>query len=189
MFTLEFYFETDAIPENSSTICFADIMSGLSSVFVTLNTAANGSLAWAFVYPSEQGPQMKVVSLTVVVDVWYKFDVASGVNGATETFQFSINDLPVFTAAEVGISWSPTVFDLGTFVSNGYRGGNIYIDDVTVTNAADITSQSPSATSTAVPEFSLWAVVLTLFIAGSVFISALVTARRPEVRQETGLTH
>jgi hypothetical protein len=182
--TLEFYFQTDTITENFSTICFAAIMSNASSIFVTLNRLTNGSLTWAFVYPSTNGSSdMKIILSTVQTDVWYKFGVAVAVSAAAGTIQFSINSSPVFTVSEPQFNWDPTVFNLGTVVSKGYSDGHIYIDDVSVTDTANIvesTSASPTPASNpssqSAPEFStLTAIALFTVLS----VSAVIIFRAP----------
>ena len=166
MATLEFYFQTDTIPQNSSIdlaqiINNGDNPSESGSLLLTLFTLNNGSFAWAFTYPSLEASsplrqsaaeslQTKFILSSTQTGVWYKFDIAIAVSGTTGAVELSINDSPVFSVTNVQFIWNPTVFRLGPLTSVSYSSGSVYFDDVTVTNTANI----PQSTSTPSPTIS-----------------------------------
>jgi hypothetical protein len=200
--TLEFYLQTDTLSQNGS-LDIAEIASpsdiplsqDTSLVFLSILPLKNGSIAWAFTYPSGEntpiGSQTSVnhfetryiIQSSAQTEVWYKFDIA--ISSSSNTIQLSINNSTVFTATNQFI-WNPTVFKIGNILNYNYSIGNLYFDDVTVTNTASFTQSiststptiNPTATTTDssststsqslsptpnVPELS-WLAILPLFI-------------------------
>ncbi len=164
--TLEFYLQTDTLSQSGS-LDVAEIASPsnipLSQdtplIFLSILPLKNGSLVWAFTYPSGEntpiGSQTRVDNFytkytqsSVQTDAWYKFDIA--ISSSSNIIQLSINNSPVFTATNQFI-WNPTVFKLGNIESYNYSNGNIYIDDITVSNTANISQLESTPSPTLIP--------------------------------------
>ncbi len=145
--TLEFYFQFDA---NATGTEFADIINGgFGNLWLLLaQYVNNGSLYFAFTYPLGKGSFSRIVFSGAQSDVWYKFDIAvNQINGA---IQLSINDSPVFSINEL-FGWNPTIFILGDMYSTANNTSNIYIDDVTITNTANISQSTVTPSPTISP--------------------------------------
>ena len=175
--TLEFYFQIDTISQNESLIGVAQILNGgeTDSPTLQLFRLTNGSLAWVFSYPINEttGSLMQMIS-NIQKNVWYKIDITIDMSGSGE-IQLSINDATVFSTTPVEISWNPYAFALGPAgLSNGYSNGNIYFDNVKVTNTANI---SQTTSSPAVPEFPTL-VILPLLLS-VFFVTVLVNIEKP----------
>jgi hypothetical protein len=167
--TLEFYFQTDTTPPYSSSIELAQIMtstsinsepSGLLSL--SLNCVTNNSLGWTFIYPSGEntptGSKTPVnylkgqfIQSRIQMGVWYKIDLSVDTNGNTGTIQLSINNSPLYTLNNIHFIWNPTIFRLGPLISTGYNSGNIYFDDVTITNTTNIQQSTVTSSPTISP--------------------------------------
>ena len=168
--TLEFYFQTDTLPPLQSGFNLAQIvfnLGGSPNVISLLLSSGKAASSWCFSYPTYQsnglyGNYGKVIPLnssditSVSTGVWYKIDIAIAINGGMGTFQFSINNTPIYIATCDQFNWSPTVFKLGPLISTGFSSGNLYFDGVTVSNTANIsqstTTPSPTFAPTATPE-------------------------------------
>ena len=148
--TLEFYFQFDAIVQD---IVFADIINGgIGNLWIMLSPYVNnGSLYFMFSYPTSEGSFSRSVLSNVQPDVWYKFDITIAMNDNLGSIQLLINDSPVFSETKVQFGWNPTVFKLGNIISSGNSTANIYIDDVTVTNTANISQPTSTPSPTTSP--------------------------------------
>jgi len=164
--TLEFNLQTDTLSQSGS-LDVAEIASSGNSplsqdnmlILLSILPLKNGSLVWTFTYPSGEnipiGSQTNVDNFftkytesSVQTDTWYKFDVAISCN--SNTIQLSINNSPVVTATNQFI-WNPIVFKLGNLASYNYSNGNIYIDNVTVSNTANIFQSTSTPSPTLIP--------------------------------------
>jgi hypothetical protein len=202
--TLEFNFQFDPIVQD---ILFADIINGgIGNMWLMVTPFNNnGSLNFVFTCPtSEKGFSGTSVLSNVQPNVWYKFDIA--VNSISGAIQLSINDSLVFSETNVQFSWNPTDLKLGTIITAGNSTGNVYIDNVTVTNTANISQLTSTTTTTIspmaiiltpsptgsltpiqaqgqnnIPEFPSSAVILTLFTALLLSIALTVTTRKRKV--------
>ena len=162
--TLEFYFQTDTLPPLQSGFNLAQIrfnLGGGPNVISLMLSSGTASSSWCFTYPTYSqvipsssygtsggfGDYGQVIPLNasavtnISAGVWYKIDIAIAVNSDIGTFQFSINNTPIYIATCVHFNWSPTVFMLGPLIPTGFSSGNLYFDNVTLTNASNI-SQS-----------------------------------------------
>ncbi len=149
--TLEFYFQTNTISPSSNT----DIMLGTiidnqgPLISIILSRDGASELDWVFSYPTNGGIQMKIISSDIQTNMWYKFDIAISVSNSFGSFNFSINDSPVFSVSDVHLNWDPTSFRLGNVLCNGYSNGNMYIDDVMLSSSLII----PQPYSSILPSF------------------------------------
>lgn len=145
---LEFYFQTDTVPQN---VWFVDIVNGENSIMISLmQYINNGSLFFMLTYPTGEASGAGTVILSgAQPNLWYKFDITTNIVGNNIAIQVSINDLSVFSVSNLKFSWSPTVFKLGVVVNSGDGTGNVYIDNVGLTNSAS--NQQPTTTPTLSP--------------------------------------
>ncbi len=159
--TLEFYFLIDTTPPVSSSVGLVQvttIINGESGglLSLSLDCTKNDSLGFTFIYPTGETNGIdnllgQFIQSNVQTGSWYKVDVSIATIGNTGTIQLSVNNLPVCTITNAQFVWNPVAFRLGPLISTGYSSGNIYFDDVTITNTANIQQSTVTPSSTISP--------------------------------------
>jgi len=183
--TLEFFFQTDTAPPSESGTTLAMIMTNTSTatgeLWLLLSTGLNGT-SFTFTYPTSKNGESGTVIPTNLMTGWYKFDIAIDLKDNPGSVQLSINNSPVFNTTVSQANFSPTVFRLGPYITNGYSGGNIYFGDVAVANTLTTSIQTnPNSTSSSAPEYPT-ATLIALVFAIAVTSSVVIVIMRHKTR-------
>lgn len=192
---LEFYVLIDTLPSitpkwvsESGTIVVAEICGpyngrtlGESTVLVDLAVMPkeDGSFVWALFYPDSNGIQTKYIS-SPQANTWYKFNISV----SNHTINLSVNDSSAFKTTDK-FNWNPTVFRIGNVLDYNYSSGNVYIDDVIVSQSEP--TPSPDASnipSPSVPELS-WLAIIPLMVA--LLSVAVIRRNRRTIKSLEGL--
>jgi hypothetical protein len=192
---LEFFVLIDTFPPNTpkwvsenGTIVVAEICGpyhgrtlGETTVLVDLVVMPkeDGSFVWAFFYPDSNGIQTKYIS-SPQANTWYKFNISV----FNHTINLSINDSLAFKTTDQ-FNWNPTVFRIGNVLDYNYSSGNVYIDDVIVSQSEPIPSPDASnIPSPSVPELS-WLAIIPLMV--TLLSGAVIRRNRRTTKLHEGL--